>query len=463
MEDTIAAIATPQGEGGIGIVRISGDRASDILSSIFVPKFSGDAADGTFEMQNRKLTYGHIINPVTGDIIDQVLAVFMKGPHTYTKEDVVEINCHGGILPLRSTLSLILECGARLAEQGEFTKRAFLNGRIDLSQAEAVIDVIRSKTRRSFNIAISQMEGRLSGHIADIREELMDILVNIAVNIDYPDEDVEDITGQEIENRLISIGGRIEKLLEGAEEGRILREGLEIAIAGKPNVGKSSIMNALLEEDRAIVTEIPGTTRDTIEEGLNLRGIPVRLTDTAGIRKTDDKIEKMGIERSKEAFNRADLILFVLDVNSPMGDEDREIARHLSERNVILLLNKSDLEKNLGEGEIKELLPHATVIHTSMKEDFGLSELKDEIEELVCGGRVKRNEDEIVSNIRHVGLLKKALEAIKDGVKAASIMEPLDLIELDVRRAWEFLGEIIGETVAEDIIDQIFQRFCLGK
>lgn len=463
MEDTIAAIATPYGEGGIGIVRISGEKAGQILSRIFVPG-PLQAGEGSFkELENKYLTYGYIRDPETGNAIDQVLVAFMRAPHTYTREDVAEINCHGGIIPLSKTLSLILKNGARLAEKGEFTKWAFLNGRIDLSQAEAVIDVIRAKTDRGFNVAMAQMEGRLSRKVGEIREELMDLLVKLAVNIDYPDEDIEEITCQEIEKELESIAEKVSALLSSADEGRILREGLRIAIAGKPNVGKSSLMNALLREVRAIVTEIPGTTRDTIEEGLNLRGIPVSLTDTAGIRETDDTIEKMGIERSKDAFNKADLILFVLDVNRPLEEEDREIAYHIGERKVILLLNKADLEQNLAEEELRRLLPQASVIHTSMTEDFGLEALEDEIERMVFGGQVRQEESGIVSNIRHKTLLQQAEEALKDGILAAAGGEALDLVEVDVRRAWEYLGEITGETVTEDIIDRVFERFCLGK
>lgn len=463
MDDTIAAIATPYGEGGIGIVRMSGDKAYDILADIFVPINTRNSSIEIPELQNRRLTYGHIIDPQSKKIIDQVLVVFMKASNTYTREDVVEINCHGGMIPLMSTLSLVLEKGARLADKGEFTKRAFLNGRIDLSQAEAVIDVIRAKTSRSFDVAMAQMEGRLSGHVKDIREKLMDLLVNIAVNIDYPDEDIEEVTYFEINKVLKDVKGKLKELLDSSDEGRILREGLNLAIVGKPNVGKSSLMNALLRESRAIVTEIPGTTRDTIEEGLNLRGIPIKLTDTAGIRETDDIIEKIGIERSRDAFNKADLILFVMDVSSPLESEDKQIAEYLTGRNVILLLNKADLRKSLAEEQIRAIIPHGRVIYTSMTEEFGLNELEDEIENMVFSDNIKRNEGEIVSNVRHKDLLKQAFDALEDAEAAIISNEPLDLVELDVRSVWQFLGEIIGETVTEDIINMVFERFCLGK
>jgi tRNA modification GTPase len=306
MEDTIAAIATPLGEGGIGVIRISGESAGKVMGEVFVPAGSKMPAD-------RRMTYGHIVDPETGKVIDEVLCVFMKAPATYTAEDVVEINCHGGMVPLRKTLELVLAHGARMAEKGEFTKRAFLNGRMDLSQAEAVIDVIRARTDTTFDVAMDQLEGVLSRQIKAIRKKLLDTLVQLTVNIDYPDEDIEEMTFEKLDESLKDINEDIGRLLASASTGRIINEGLRVAIIGKPNVGKSSLMNCLLRESRAIVTEIPGTTRDTIEEFLSIRGIPVILTDTAGIRETDDKIESIGIEKSKESFNQADLIIFMLD------------------------------------------------------------------------------------------------------------------------------------------------------
>ena len=306
MEDTIAAVATAPGEGGIGIIRISGEKSKEILDKVFVPAAASEIA-------NRRMTYGHIKDSETGRIIDEVLCVYMQAPKTYTAEDVVEINCHGGMVPLRKTLQLVLENGARMAEPGEFTKRAFLNGRLDLTQAEAVIDVIKAKTDKTFDVAMDQLEGVFSAKIKEIRKKIVDILVNVTVNIDYPDEDIEEITYEKLEQDLCSVQADVAKLLASAQTGKIIQEGLAVSIIGKPNVGKSSLMNSLLGEGRAIVTEIPGTTRDTIEEHLSVRGIPVRLTDTAGIRRTDDIIEQMGIEKSKESFNQADLVIFILD------------------------------------------------------------------------------------------------------------------------------------------------------
>ncbi len=459
MEDTIAAIATAYGEGGIGIVRISGNRSKEILDKLFKPAKNQDRKS----IVNRQLTYGYIVSPEDNKIIDEVLVVFMKAPSTYTREDVVEIFCHGSTVSLNKTLSLVLDSGARLAEAGEFTKRAFLNGRIDLSQAEAVIDVIKAKTEKSFELAIDQMEGHLSQRVKELRDGLMDLLVRIAVNIDYSEEDIEELSYEETLTSLSSIGDKIEKLLSTADTGRMIREGLRVTIVGRPNVGKSSLMNALLRESRAIVTDIPGTTRDTIEEVLNLRGIPVYLTDTAGIHSTEDEIEKIGIERSKLAFNRADLIIFMVDGSLPLREEDYLIADQIGDRKVIVILNKSDLGKSVTEKQIKELLDNAIIIDAAVIHDKGIKELEDSILNLVYGGKVSQEHSDMVTNIRHKDLLEKAKNSIGDAKKMALNNQPMDLIEIDIRQAWEYLGEIIGETVTEDIIDQVFSRFCLGK
>jgi tRNA modification GTPase len=455
MEDTIAAIATAYGEGGIGIVRISGNRSKEILDKLFKPAKNQDRKS----IVNRQLTYGYIVSPEDNKIIDEVLVVFMKAPSTYTREDVVEIFCHGSTVSLNKTLSLVLDSGARLAEAGEFTKRAFLNGRIDLSQAEAVIDVIKAKTEKSFELAIDQMEGHLSQRVKELRDGLMDLLVRIAVNIDYSEEDIEELSYEETLTSLSSIGDKIEKLLSTADTGRMIREGLRVTIVGRPNVGKSSLMNALLRESRAIVTDIPGTTRDTIEEVLNLRGIPVYLTDTAGIHSTEDEIEKIGIERSKLAFNRADLIIFMVDGSLPLREEDYLIADQIGDRKVIVILNKSDLGKSVTEKQIKELLDNAIIIDAAVIHDKGIKELEDSILNLVYGGKVSQEHSDMVTNIRHKDLLEKTKNSIGDAKKMALNNQPMDLIEIDIRQAWEYLGEIIGETVTEDIIDQVFSSF----
>lgn len=457
MEDTIAAVATAYGEGGIGIIRISGEEALPILQGIF--EFHGD----TDTFTSRRMTYGKIIDKEKNQIIDEVLAVYMKGPKTYTAEDVVEINCHGSMVSLRKTLALVLRKGARLAEPGEFTKRAFLNGRLDLSQAEAVIDMIRAKTDRSFDVAVSQLEGRLSLKVEEIRQKLLDLLVDITVNIDYPDEDIEEMTYEKLEESIVETQDMIEKLLETSSTGRMIREGIKIAIVGKPNVGKSSLMNGLLKETRAIVTDIPGTTRDTIEEVLSIRNIPVYLVDTAGIRETSDKVEKMGIEKSKEAFNQADFILFLLDGSRPLEEEDLRIMELLKERKSLVLINKRDLGEAVSIEEISAKLPASQVIETSLLKGQGITEIEDAVEDLVYGGEIVQKESMMVNNVRHIELLQQAVKSLTDALHMSERREALDFIEVDVKNAYERLGEIIGETVSDDIINEVFARFCLGK
>lgn len=457
MEDTIAAVATAYGEGGIGIIRISGEEALPILQEIF--EFHGD----TDTFTSRRMTYGKIIDKEKNQIIDEVLAVYMKGPKTYTAEDVVEINCHGSMVSLRKTLALVLRKGARLAEPGEFTKRAFLNGRLDLSQAEAVIDMIRAKTDKSFDVAVSQLEGRLSLKVEEIRQKLLDLLVDITVNIDYPDEDIEEMTYEKLEESIVETQDMIEKLLATSSTGRMIREGIKIAIVGKPNVGKSSLMNGLLKETRAIVTDIPGTTRDTIEEVLSIRNIPVYLVDTAGIRETSDKVEKMGIEKSKEAFNQADFILFLLDGSRPLEEEDLQIMKFLKERKSLVLINKRDLGEAISIEEISAKLPASQVIEASLLKGQGITEIEDAVEDLVYGGEIVQKESMMVNNVRHIELLQQAVKSLTDALHMSERREALDFIEVDVKNAYERLGEIIGETVSDDIINEVFARFCLGK
>ena len=457
MEDTIAAVATAYGEGGIGIIRISGEEALPILQEIF--EFHGD----TDTFTSRRMTYGKIIDEEKNQIIDEVLAVYMKGPKTYTAEDVVEINCHGSMVSLRKTLALVLRKGARLAEPGEFTKRAFLNGRLDLSQAEAVIDMIRAKTDKSFDVAVSQLEGRLSLKVEEIRQKLLDLLVDITVNIDYPDEDIEEMTYEKLEESIVETQDMIEKLLATSSTGKMIREGIKIAIVGKPNVGKSSLMNGLLKETRAIVTDIPGTTRDTIEEVLSIRNIPVYLVDTAGIRETADKVEKMGIEKSKEAFNQADFILFLLDGSRPLEEEDLQIMELLKERKSLVLINKRDLGEAISIEEISAKLPASQVIEASLLKGQGITEIEDAVEDLVYGGEIVQKESMMVNNVRHIELLQQAVKSLTDALHMSERREALDFIEVDVKNAYERLGEIIGETVSDDIINEVFARFCLGK
>lgn len=457
MEDTIAAVATAYGEGGIGIIRISGEKALSILEEVF--EFAGE----TSQIVNRRMTYGRIVDRENEQIIDEVLAIYMKGPKTYTAEDVVEINCHGSMVSLRKTLALVLRKGARLAEPGEFTKRAFLNGRLDLSQAEAVIDIIKAKTDRSFDVAMSQLEGALSLRVTEIRQKLLDLLVDITVNIDYPDEDIEELTYDKIEENILLIGEMIEKLLSTADTGRMIREGIRVAIVGKPNVGKSSLMNSLLRETRAIVTEIPGTTRDTIEEAISIRNIPVYLVDTAGIRETSDEVERLGIERSKAAFNEADFIIFIMDGSSAISDEDREIASYLDGRDSVVLINKNDLERGFTNDDVRELVNDPVIIETSLINNEGIEEIENHIEELVYGGELSQHDSTMVNNVRHIELLKQSRDSLRDAMDMTLAREALDFIEVDVRNAYDLLGEITGETVSDDIINEVFARFCLGK
>ncbi len=457
MEDTIAAIATAPGEGGIGVVRISGEKSRAILEQIF------SREKNEYDIIPRMMHYGFVRNNFSGELIDEVMAVYFKAPYSYTAEDVVEIQCHGSMVSLRKILSLVLKNGASLAEPGEFTKRAFLNGRLDLSQAEAVIDLIRAKSDKSFDVALNQLEGNFSKEIRQIRAELMNSLVNITVNIDYPDEDIEQLTFENLVSDLTSVRVKIEKMLQTSDTGRIMSEGLKISIIGKPNVGKSSLMNALLKETRAIVTSVPGTTRDTIEEMLTIRGIPVKLTDTAGIRETEDLIEKIGIEKSKEAFNNADLIIFMADRSRALDEEDFSILNHIRDKKAVVILNKTDLPSAFDSVELEKHLPEACIIEASVANGDGIEEIENVVENLVYGGEVKQSDSMMVTNVRHKNLLEEADSSLADAIEMAKACQPLELLEIDASRAYECLGAIIGEAVEEDIINEVFKRFCLGK
>ena len=454
MNDTISAISTAYGEGGIGIVRMSGSRSYEILSDIF---------DNIDKVENRKLTYGHIRDPRDGRTVDEVLVAYMKAPHTYTGEDVVEINCHGSMVALRKILDVTLKEGASLAEKGEFTKRAFLNGKIDLSQAEAVIDLIKASSSSGYDVALSQLDGSFGKNISEIRQKLVDILVDITVNIDYPDEDIEEIVYENLRENIFKIKEDIDYLISTSDTGRILKDGIKIAIIGKPNVGKSSLMNRLLMENRAIVTDIPGTTRDVIQENMMIRNIPVILIDTAGIRETDDKIEKIGIEKSKETFNDADLILFLLNSGDAITDEDCNIMNRVATKNVLVLLNKSDMDRKIETDRIKEILGDKTFLDTSMETGQGVEELKDIVEKMVYKGNLKQDNSLIVTNARHLNLLRDASAFLEDSLKSIESNQPLEFIEIDVKNTYDDLGAILGEEVGDDILNEVFSRFCLGK
>ena len=460
MNDIIAAISTPPGEGGIGIVRISGGGSSDLLSRVFraVAPLEPDATS----FAGRHMYYGHVIDS-EGVVVDEALAVFMAGPRTYTGEDIAELHCHGSVAALRKALSLFLREGARLAEPGEFTKRAFLSGRVDLAQAEAVIDIINAKTDIALNAAVRQLDGFLSARVRELRGSLTELLAEIAVSLDYPEEDDGGETRKISFNSLSLISDNIEKLLISAHSGRIVREGLHTVIAGTPNVGKSSLMNALLREQRAIVTEIPCTTRDLIEETADIRGIAVKLADTAGLRPASEPIEAMGVGKSREAIESADLVLLVLDGSSPIDDDDRLAIRSVGKRPVIALLNKADLPQRFNVPSLSELLPDAALMRASVKTGEGIEELEAGIESFVYQGRAVPGESPAVTNVRHVDLLERAAVEIRESLEAVSRREAPDLTEIGIRRAWELLGEITGETVGSDIVNEIFSRFCVGK
>lgn len=455
--DTIAAIATVLGEGGISIIRISGSKSLDIVDSIFKGKNNRSLLD----ISPYSMRYGFIIEKETEDILDEVLVTYMKGPRSYTAEDTVEINCHGGVTPTKRIFQEIIKAGARVAEPGEFTKRAFLNGRIDLSQAEAVIDIIRAKTELSMKSAVLQSNGRISKEIDSLRNRLLQTIAHIEATVDFPEDDLEEVTSNQVSIQVENIINEVSELLSTADEGKILREGLNVVIVGKPNVGKSSLLNALLKEQRAIVTEVPGTTRDVIEEYINLDGVPIKIIDTAGIRETEDIVEKIGVEKSKEKIIEADLIIFMIDLSRELDDEDKEIMDYIRDKKYIVLLNKSDLENKVVKEDLAGLnLKY--IIESSAKSGKGLDELKDSIKELFFKGEVK-NQDIIITNARHKEALIRAKESLSSALDTLNNTLAIDLSSIDIRDAWSRLGEITGDTLEEDIIDKIFSEFCLGK
>lgn len=458
IDDTIAAISTPVGEGGIGIVRMSGKDSLDIIAKIFKSYKNKDVK----EMKSYTMMYGFIIDPKNNEKVDEVIISYMKAPNTYTREDIVEVNCHGGVVAVKKILSLILENGARLAEPGEFTKRAFLNGRIDLSQAEAVIDLIRAKTTESMHIALEQSQGKLSSKIKSIMNRLLGILAHIEASVDFPEDDIENVVSSKIIKDSNEIINELNGLIKNAETGKILREGLNTSIVGKPNVGKSSLLNALLEEKRAIVTDIPGTTRDVIEEYINIRGIPVKIIDTAGIRETSDIVEKIGVEKSKEYIEKSDLIIFMVDSSRPLDDEDLEIIELIKNKRTIVVINKIDLPSASDLDTIKRYFNDESIIYASVNTEQGIEDIKQKIEEFVYSGEVK-SKDIYVTNVRHKDILYRAKESIEKGMETIESLLPLDIASVEYRDAYLKLGEITGDTAAEDIIDRIFNDFCIGK
>jgi tRNA modification GTPase len=458
--DTIAAISTPMGEGAIAIVRLSGDEAIPIADKLF----RGVGGKRLNEVSSHTIHYGHLVDPKTNLVAEEVMVSLMKGPKTFTKEDVVEINCHGGLVSVNRVLQLALNNGARLAEPGEFTKRAFLNGRIDLSQAEAVMDLIRAKTDRAMNVALGQMEGRLSRLIESLRQEILETLAHVEVNIDYPEyDDVEEMTHRLLLEKASHVKTEIEKLLRTSQQGKILREGLSTVIVGRPNVGKSSLLNSLVHENKAIVTDIPGTTRDVIEEYVNVRGVPLKLLDTAGIRETEDIVERIGVERSRQVLKEADLILLVLNYSDELTKEDENIFAAVEGMDVIVIINKTDLPQKINMNRVKELASTYTIIQTSLLEDRGVDELEEAIAALFFAGSIEAGDMTYVSNSRHIALLNQALNSIEEAIMGVESGTPIDIVQIDFTRTWELLGEIIGQSVHESLIDQLFSQFCLGK
>ncbi len=455
--DTIAAISTPPGEGAISIVRMSGEEAVSIAQKVFSGKDLTQAKSHT-------INYGHIVDPKTHEEIDEVMVSLMLAPKTFTREDVVEINCHGGIVATNRILQLLLVNGARLAEPGEFTKRAFLHGRIDLTQAESVMDLIRAKTDRSMKIALNQLDGNLSHLIDSLRKDILDVLAQVEVNIDYPEyDDVEEMTTKLLREKAIEIKQRIEQLLKTASQGKIMREGLATALVGRPNVGKSSLLNHLLHEDKAIVTDVAGTTRDVIEEYVNVSGVPLKLIDTAGIRETDDKVEKIGVERSKKAIEQSDLVLLVLNAAESLTKEDLELIRLTNDKKRIIILNKTDLEEKLDRKELAKISENAPVYATSILKNEGVEALEEAISKLFFNGIENSQSTVMVTNARHIALLKKSQNSLDSVLEGISSGMPVDLVQIDMTEAWNLLGEITGESYEDELLDQLFSQFCLGK
>ena len=451
--DTIAAISTPLGEGAIGIVRLSGTDSFAIAQKIFKGKDLNSVASHT-------LNYGHIVDPDKDEILDEVMVGAMRSPKTFTREDIIEINTHGGIAVTNEILQLVIREGARLAEPGEFTKRAFLNGRVDLTQAEAVMDIIRAKTDKAMNIAVKQLDGSLSELINNTRQEILNTLAQVEVNIDYPEyDDVEEATTEIIREKTTEFEALLTNLLKTARRGKILREGISTAIIGRPNVGKSSLLNNLLREEKAIVTDIEGTTRDVIEEYVNINGVPLKLVDTAGIRETEDIVEQIGVERSKKALKEADLVLLVLNASEPLTDQDRQLLEISQDSNRIILLNKVDLPQQIELDEIP-----ADHIKISVLKNQNIDQIEDRINALFFenAGLVEQDAT-YLSNARHISLIEKAVESLQAVNEGLALGMPVDLLQVDLTRTWEILGEITGDAAPDELITQLFSQFCLGK
>lgn len=451
MEDTIAAISTALGVGAISIIRVSGKDSIPIVNKIFKGK------DLT-QVSSHTIHYGHIID--NEEIVDEVLVSVMRAPKTFTVEDVVEVNCHGGIATTQKVLELLLTHGCRQADAGEFTKRAFLNGRIDLTQAEGIMDLIEAKTESSRALAMSQVDGKVSNLIKNLRQEILEVLANIEVNIDYPEyEDIEEFTNDQLFPMIGHVKQSILKILSESENGKLIRDGIQTSIIGKPNVGKSSLLNALLNESKAIVTDIEGTTRDIVEGTIRLDGILLHMIDTAGIRKTDDLVESIGVEKSRQLMNESDLVLFVLNNNEPMNEEEKTILKELESKNHIVVVNKIDLESHLDP---KDLEGHI-VVSMSALEQKGIEELKEQMKKIFSLEKIETKDMTYLTSARSIALLRQALQSLEDLEQGLKVGYPMDILEIDLKKIWNDLGQIIGETYEEELIDQLFSQFCLGK
>lgn len=453
---TIVAISTAPAIGGIGIVRMSGENAFDILSKIFVPKNKQNIE----EIKGNSIKYGHIV--YEGKIIDEVLVSYFKSPKSYTTENMCEINSHGGILVVRQILDLCLKMGANLAEPGEFTKRAFLNGRIDLAQAESVIDIINAKSQKQVEASVKQLDGFLSNEIKNIRKEVIDLMVDIEASIDYPEYDVEEITYSKAINILEDVENKLEKLSNSFENGKIIKDGIKMAIIGRPNAGKSSLLNEFLKEERAIVTDIEGTTRDTIEEQIMISGIPFKIIDTAGIRESEDKIEKIGIEKSKKAANDSDIILAIFDISKPLNKEDLDIIQFIKSKPAIVILNKTDLCENEETArEISKI--EKDILRISVLKKQGIEAIYSKLVEMFNIKEIQLDNENVITNIRHKQLIDCGKQNAKEAIIALKSNMPVDIVAINIKEILENLGKITGETVSEDVIKEIFAKFCLGK
>ncbi len=457
-QDTIAALVTAVGESSVGIIRISGPEAVKIADKIYQGKSDLLSAD------THTIHYGYVYDWRNDKKIDEALFMLMRGPRSFTGEDVVEVQCHGGMVVLKQVLQLILLSGARLAEQGEYSKRAFLNGRLDLAQAESIMDIVQAKTDKGVDLALSQLQGTLSGMVKTLRADLLELIAFIQADIDYPDDDIERLTAEEQQQRVVNLKTQVANVLQNAQKGKMIRDGLKVVIAGKPNVGKSSLLNALLGQERAIVTDIPGTTRDVIEEYINLNGIPLKIVDTAGIRETDNVVEQIGVDRAQQFMKTADLVLYVVDAVQGLTEQDILMMEDIQNQPVIYLLNKSDVGiSDEIRAQLKEAIGEAPVLEISARDKIGLEQLEEKITDLFFAGTLEVSNDIMVTNVRHIQILEESMAHMDGFLNGIMLGLSVDFLVIDLQNAWEKLGKITGETVEEDLLDQIFSKFCLGK